>query len=80
MVDVAPYRNLYRIRPPATGPAYAAAVDALDDVEGIGPTRKRALLRRFGSVRGVREASAEEIAGVGGIGSGLADRIKQALS
>jgi hypothetical protein len=34
VVDVAPYRNLYRIRPPATGPAYAAAVDALDDVEG----------------------------------------------
>lgn len=34
VVDVAPYRNLYRIRPPATARAYAAAVDALEEVDG----------------------------------------------
>jgi excinuclease ABC subunit C len=33
----------------------------LDQVEGIGPTRKKALMRRFGSLRRIREASAEEL-------------------
>ena len=40
---------------------------ALDLVPGIGPKRKRMLLRRFGSVKGVREASLEEIAAVPGM-------------
>jgi excinuclease ABC subunit C len=34
----------------------------LDDVPGIGPTRKKALLRRFGSLKRIREASMEELA------------------
>jgi excinuclease ABC subunit C len=33
----------------------------LDQVEGIGPTRKKALLRRFGSLKRIREASLEEL-------------------
>jgi excinuclease ABC subunit C len=33
----------------------------LDDVPGIGPTRKKALLRRFGSLKRIREASREEL-------------------
>jgi excinuclease ABC subunit C len=33
----------------------------LDDVPGIGPTRKKALLRRFGSLKRIREASIEEL-------------------
>ena len=33
----------------------------LDEVEGIGPTRKKALLRRFGSLKRIREASLEEL-------------------
>ncbi|MBI4288241.1 MAG: excinuclease ABC subunit UvrC [Chloroflexi bacterium] len=37
---------------------------ALDSVPGIGPRRKRALLQRFGSVRGIREAPVEEVAAV----------------
>jgi excinuclease ABC subunit C len=36
----------------------------LDDVPGIGPTRKRQLLRRFGSVKRLREADVEELAEV----------------
>ncbi|MFZ0890254.1 MAG: excinuclease ABC subunit UvrC, partial [Candidatus Binataceae bacterium] len=35
----------------------------LDDIEGIGPVRRRALLRHFGSLRRIREASVEELAG-----------------
>jgi excinuclease ABC subunit C len=34
----------------------------LDEVEGIGPTRKKALLKRFGSLKRIRDASIEELA------------------
>jgi excinuclease ABC subunit C len=40
---------------------------ALDLVPGIGPKRKRMLLRSFGSVKGVREASLDEVATVPGM-------------
>jgi excinuclease ABC subunit C len=51
----------------------------LDSVPGIGPARRRALLTRFGSVQGVRAASAEDIAAVPGIGPELAATIRAAL-
>ncbi len=51
-----------------------------DDLPGLGPKRRRALLRAFGSVRRVREASVEEIASVPGIGRGLAERVHDALA
>ena len=37
---------------------------ALDEVPGVGPTRKRALLRRFGSLKRMREATERELAEV----------------
>jgi excinuclease ABC subunit C len=51
----------------------------LDEVPGVGPARKRALLRRFGSVRGMREAPVDDLAAVAGVGPALAKRIKEAL-
>jgi excinuclease ABC subunit C len=42
--------------------AKSALRSKLDVVPGLGPTRKRALLRRFGSVDGIRDASVEELA------------------
>jgi len=39
----------------------------LDNIEGIGPKRKKALLAHFGSVAKIKEASLEEIASVAGI-------------
>lgn len=48
---------------------------ALSDVPGIGPRRQQALLTRFGSVRGVREASPEEIARIDGFSKALAVRL-----
>ncbi|HXW84239.1 MAG TPA: excinuclease ABC subunit UvrC [Candidatus Binataceae bacterium] len=51
----------------------------LDDVEGIGPVRRRALLRHFGSLRRIREASAEEIAQVKGFNAALAGEIRRHL-
>ena len=49
---------------------------AMDDVRGIGPRRKKALLRRFGSVQAVRDATLEEIAAVPGMTRRLAERVK----
>jgi excinuclease ABC subunit C len=52
----------------------------LDDIAGVGPAKKRALLRKFGSVRAMQEARVEELAAVGGVGAALAERIKLAIS
>ena len=52
----------------------------LDDIPGIGPARREALLKHFGSVRRIKEATVEEIASVKGITAKLAETIKQALS
>jgi len=51
----------------------------LDDIPGIGPTRRKTLLRHFGSLKKVREASAADIAGVEGISQKLAGEIYGAL-
>jgi len=59
--------------------AKRAVQSILDDVEGVGPTKKRALLRRFGSVRAMREAPVSDLAAVAGVGNALAERIKQAI-
>ena len=55
-------------------------VSVLDDIGGIGPKRKRALLRHFGSVKALKEASIEEIANVEGISPLMAKQIKSALT
>ncbi len=47
----------------------------LDDVPGVGPKRRKALLLRFGSVRALRQHTAEEIGRVPGIGPALGARI-----
>jgi excinuclease ABC subunit C len=52
---------------------------AFDDLPGVGPKRRRALLRVFGSAKRVREAPVEQIAAVPGIGASLAARIKETL-
>ena len=47
----------------------------LGDIPGIGPTRQKALLSRFGSVPGVRKATEQEIARVSGFSRVLAARV-----
>jgi len=49
------------------------------EVPGIGPKRRRALIKQFGSTRGVKEASIEELATVPGITRALAERVKEYL-
>ena len=58
----------------------AMTASALDDVPGLGPARKKALLRAFGSVKRLRAAQAEEIASVQGIGPALAGAVVAALA
>ncbi len=52
---------------------------AFDDLPGVGPKRKRELLKVFGSIKRVRDAPLEQIAAVPGIGRALAARIKATL-
>jgi excinuclease ABC subunit C len=52
---------------------------ALDEVQGIGPKRKKELLRRFGSVKGVRAATLEELAAVPGMTLKAAKLLKTTL-
>jgi excinuclease ABC subunit C len=52
---------------------------AFDDLPGVGPKRRAALLRTFGSTKRIREAPVEQIAAVPGIGAALAARIKSTL-
>jgi excinuclease ABC subunit C len=51
----------------------------LDDIEGIGPVRRRALLRHFGSLRRIREASVDQLALVKGVNHELAAEIRRHL-
>jgi excinuclease ABC subunit C len=59
--------------------AKAQTRSVLDEIPGLGPIRRKALVRTFGSVRGVREASVEELATVPGIARPLAERIRAHL-
>ena len=51
----------------------------LDVVSGLGPVRRKALLRRFGSIDGIRDASLEELTSVPGVPTSVALRIKELL-
>jgi excinuclease ABC subunit C len=51
----------------------------LDDVPGLGEVRRKTLLKHFGSLKKLREASADDIAQVPGIGMRTADAIKEAV-
>ncbi len=59
--------------------ARRAVRSAFDDLPGVGPKRKRELLKVFGSIKRVRDAPVEQIAAVPGIGPALAARIKATL-
>ncbi len=52
-----------------------ALVSPLDEIAGVGPARKKALLKRFGSLARLRDAEVDEIAGTPGVGPELARAI-----
>jgi excinuclease ABC subunit C len=57
----------------------AGTRSALDAIPGIGPKRKRALLRKFGSVKEIRQAEVDDIAATVGFTRSLAERVKEYL-
>ncbi len=59
--------------------AKRATRSAFDDMPGVGPKRRRELLKVFGSAKRVREAPVEQIAAVPGISRNLAEKIKAYL-
>jgi len=52
---------------------------ALDNIPGIGPRRKKALLKKFGSIEAIKEASLEELRRTEGITLALAQKVKEEL-
>jgi excinuclease ABC subunit C len=52
---------------------------ALDDIDGVGPALKKALVRHFGSIAAIKGASVDELCAVKGIGRSLAERIRAQL-
>jgi excinuclease ABC subunit C len=58
----------------------AAVRSRFDDLPGVGPRRRAALLRVFGSIKRVKDAPVEQIAAVPGIGPSLAAKIKGNLA
>jgi excinuclease ABC subunit C len=52
---------------------------ALDAVPGIGPKRKKALLKKFGTIKNIREASIDELSRVSGITDNIAEKVKEYL-
>ncbi|MBM6942958.1 excinuclease ABC subunit UvrC [Collinsella intestinalis] len=57
----------------------AMTVSVLDEVEGVGPTRKKAIMRHFGSMKRLRAASAEDIASVKGVPREVAQAVFDTL-
>jgi excinuclease ABC subunit C len=54
-------------------------ISALDGIPGIGPRRKKALIKKFSSIEAIKEASLEELSQTEGITSALAKKIKEEL-
>jgi excinuclease ABC subunit C len=55
-------------------------VSMLDDVPGLGDTRRKALMKRFGSLKRLRAATIEELMEVPGIGRRTAEAVQQAIA
>jgi excinuclease ABC subunit C len=64
------YRKVHRRR---------TFVSSLDGIPGLGAKRKRSLIKRFGSVAGIRQATVEDLKSVEGMTGAVAKRVKESL-
>jgi excinuclease ABC subunit C len=55
-------------------------VSLLDDVPGLGETRRKALMKQFGSLKRLRAATVEELMAVPGIGRRTAEAVQAAIA
>lgn len=55
------------------------AKSSLDEIKGIGPKKKQELLKKFGSVEGIKKAKIEELLEIKGINHELAQKIKKEI-
>jgi excinuclease ABC subunit C len=55
-------------------------VSLLDDVPGLGETRRKALMKEFGSLKRLRAASVEDLMAVPGIGRRTAEAVQAAIA
>ena len=51
----------------------------LDDIKGLGPKKKQNLMKNFGDIEKIKNASIDELTSIKGIDSNLAKRIKEAI-
>jgi excinuclease ABC subunit C len=59
--------------------AKTGLASTLDEIEGIGPQRRKALIKSFGSLDGIRQASLEQVAALPGMNRVLAERVLAAI-
>ena len=59
--------------------AKARTSSALDEIPGIGPKRRQALLRQFGGLKQLTQAGVEDLAQADGVSAALAQRIYDAF-
>jgi excinuclease ABC subunit C len=57
----------------------SAIQSSLDTIPGIGPKRKKALLKKFGTVKAIREADVDAIASTVGFTRALAEKVKEGI-
>jgi excinuclease ABC subunit C len=57
----------------------SAVHSGLDEIDGIGPKRRKALLKKFGSLEAIRQASIEELLAVPGMTRSTAEKLKEDL-
>jgi excinuclease ABC subunit C len=55
-------------------------VSMLDDVPGLGESRRKALMKQFGSLKRLRAATVEELTAVPGIGRRTAEAVQAAIA
>lgn len=69
----------FALRQHRTQRRHKSLASRLDSISGIGPARRKSLLRTFGDLEGIRQAKVEELMAIPGVTKSLAERVKAEL-